>query len=115
MKSIGWRIILCIARFKALRPRQRLIYFENASTSQRVYTITCSTRQRLIEQILDRGIIPVTRESYEWLCRAKVSNACFGMMYRKELESERIPRGWHSIYIRFVDPLQDAMDALAIY
>ena len=113
--SIYWRIILCIARFKALRPKQRAVHFENMNTSQKSYTITCATRQRLIEQILDRGIIPIKREYYEMLSTAQISNTRFGTRYRAQLIGERFPRVWHTIHIRFVDPLQDAMDAMGIY
>ena len=112
---IYWRLILCIARFKALRPKQRVIQFENMSTPQKLYTITCATRQRLIEQILDRGIMPIKREYYEMLSTAQISNASLGVRYRAQLIGERFPKVWHSIHIRFVDPLQDAMDTMGIY
>lgn len=101
--SLGWRIILCIARFKALRPKQRVLQFENMETQQKFYTITCSTRQRLIEQIFTRGILPLRVNLYRLLVAAEICENPLGIRNRVNMKGERIPSSWNYIYIRFLE------------
>ena len=99
--SFYWRIILCIVRFKALRPRQRLVYFENIHTVQKIYAITFSTRQRLIEKIFERQILPFNSRL---LRNTQISNLPIGSKPRYTLKGNIIPHAWHSVYIRALMP-----------
>ena len=99
--SFYWRIILCIVRFKALRPRQRLVYFENIRTDQKIYTITFSTRQRLIEKIFERHILPLNSRLLQ---NTEISNLPIGLHPRYILIGNIIPKTWHSVYIRVLMP-----------
>jgi len=99
--SFYWRIILCIVRFKALRPRQRLVYFENIHTVQKIYAITFSTHQRLIEKIFERHILPLNNRL---LRNIQISNLPIGSNPRYILTGNIIPHAWHSVYIRALMP-----------
>lgn len=100
--SSNWRLILFIARLKARRPRRRFVYFENMHTPQKLYTINCSTRQGLITKLFDHGIVPMTPAIYNHLLVAQISTAPLGMMRRRTIDGDYIPKQWHTIYIRFV-------------
>jgi hypothetical protein len=100
--SLNWRIILFIVRLKARRPRRRFVYFENMQTSQRLYTINCSTRQGLITKLFDQGIVPMTPSMYNLLLNAQISTGPLGILRRNTMGGDYIPKHWHTIYIRFV-------------
>ena len=97
----AWRLLFCVAKLLARRPRQRLLYFENIPTSQRVYTIIAGTRQGLIEKIFERGILQPKLHIIKNMLKSQVSNLPIGTIGRNSLEGENIPKSWYSIYIRF--------------
>lgn len=97
----AWRLLFCVAKLLARRPRQRLLYFENIPTSQWVYTIVAGTRQGLIEKIFERGILQPKLHIIKNMLKSQVSNLPIGTIGRNSLEGENIPKSWYSIYIRF--------------
>lgn len=99
--SFYLRIILCIVRFKALRPIQRLVYFENIRTVKKIYAITFSTRQRLIEKIFERQILPFNNRLLQ---NTQISNLPIGSKPRYTLTGNIIPKAWHTVYIRILIP-----------
>jgi hypothetical protein len=114
--SLNWRLLLFITRLLAKRPKQRIIAFENITTDQRFYANICSTRQRLIEQIFDRLILPLKAASFEGLMGAQFSSGPLGSK-RQILQGDIIPKSWDMIYIRLLpktDPLASAFANIAL-
>jgi hypothetical protein len=117
--SANWLAILFAAKLIARKPRQRLIAIENATTSQRFYTITCSSRQRLIEQIFDKRILPCTTVCFNGIMSSEFSSGPLGHCNRHVLHGDNIPKSWEFIYIRLIapqaqDPLATAFASLGI-
>ena len=108
----NWLILLLAARLIARRRncRQRIVCFENCPTDQRYYTFTCLSRQRLIEQVFDRRILPVKPYIYDGMMNAEFSNRPMGSgldRYRHILQGNMIPHSWEYVYVRFM-PAQQA-------
>ena len=122
--SLNWRIILFIARLKAKAPRKRVIFFENANISQKLYNITCSTRQGLIEHIIDMNIFDYSYAEDALMC-AYFSNRQH-MFLDSILLTENIPKSWDHVVINFApiienssplqvdDPLTDALMSMSL-
>ena len=96
----AWRLLFCVAKLLARRPRQRLLYFENIDTPRKVYTITVATRQRFIEKLFERGILQPKLHIIKSLLKSQVSNLPVGAPGRQTLQGENIPKSWHTLYIR---------------
>lgn len=117
--SLNWRLLLFITRLLAKRPKQRIVSFENTTTTHRFYAITCSTRHRLIEQIFDRLILPLKPASFEGMMGAQFSSGPLGSK-RQILQGDSIPKSWDSVYIRLFpskassDPLTDIFASIAL-
>jgi hypothetical protein len=101
----NWVILLLAARLIARRRncRQRIVCFENYPTDQRHYTFTCLSRQRLIEQIFDRRILPLKPYIFDGIMNAELSDCPMGGGARRHiLRGDMIPHHWGYIYIRFM-------------
>lgn len=112
--SLHWLVLRFIAKLLAKRPKQRIITFENITTPQKYYTITCATRQRLIEHIFDRRILPLKGESFDGLLAAQLASAPLGC-HRHILQGDTLPKSWTMLYIRIPHSIVNEKQLSALF